>query len=296
MEKRKWENLNEDCLVNIFGRLDVESLLLDVPLVCKQWYRATFNPLSWQNLVFPVDIYPSRLVDSFNSRAGDLTFDISKLIKFVVGRSQGCATTVVLPDCISREDLIFVSDKCPFLKVLAVSSDPFVFETYEGDIGCAISDLLVKWKSLEVLKLDSCRHLVEIIVKIGLKLNCKNFVELSMKKTYIDQDVATAIVSNLSTIKRLVLDESNLEKVNLELILRGCKELELLYARDCVGFDEDDEEILRIASRIKYFQCKGSRTGIQNSYSGYNKFMSEHDYIDPHYEYDYDDYILYCDY
>ncbi|KAK1404198.1 F-box domain-containing protein [Heracleum sosnowskyi] len=269
MEERKWENLNEDCLVNIFGRLDVESLLLDVPLVCKQWYRATFNPLSWQNLVFPVDIYPSRLVDSFNSRAGDLTFDISKLIKFVVGRSQGCATTVVLPDCISREDLIFVSDKCPFLKVLAVSSDQFVFETYE-----------------------------EIIVKIGLTLNCKNFVELSMTKTYIDQDVATAIVSNLSTIKRLdVLDESNLEKVNLELILRGCKELELLYARDCVGFDEDDEEILRIASGIKYFQCKGSRTGIQNSYSGYNKFMSNvHDYIDPHYEYDYDDYILYCDY
>ena len=98
MEERKWENLNEDFLVNIFGRLDVESLLLDVPLVCKQWYRATFNPLSWQNIVFSVDIYPS-------------TFGISELIKFVVGRSQGCATNIVLGDCISREDLIFVSDK-----------------------------------------------------------------------------------------------------------------------------------------------------------------------------------------
>lgn len=112
MEERKWENLNEDCLANIFGRLDVESLLLDVPLVCKQWYRATFNPLSWQNLVFPDDIYQSRLLDALNRRAEALTFEFSKLIKFVVGRSQGCATTFVLPEyCVCREDLIFVSDK-----------------------------------------------------------------------------------------------------------------------------------------------------------------------------------------
>lgn len=143
MEERKWENLKEDCLVNIFGRLDVESLLLDVPLVCKHWYRATCNPLSWQNLVFSVDIFTSRLADPINSRAPDFTYEISKLIEFVVGRSQGCATTIVLPDCIRRVDLVFVSDKCPSLKVLAVSGDPYVFETYEGDLGCAVSDLFI---------------------------------------------------------------------------------------------------------------------------------------------------------
>ncbi|KAK1404194.1 putative F-box/LRR-repeat protein 23 [Heracleum sosnowskyi] len=282
MEERKWENLNEDCLVNIFGRLEVESLLLDVPFVCKQWYRATSNPLSWQKLVFPVYIYQSRF---FNRRAGALTFHISKLIKFAVGRSQGCSTTIVLPYCISREDLIFVSDKCPSLKVLAVSSSLYGIKTFEGGVSCAISDLLVKWKSVEVLKLDRCSHLVEIICKISL--NCKNFMELSVTNTDIDQEVATAIVSNLSTIKRLVLDYANIEKVNLELILRGCKELELLYARDCVGFDEDDEDILMLASGIKDFQCDGSITQIDNSYS-----------VSDGYTYDdiYEDYAIYFDY
>ncbi|KAF1002013.1 hypothetical protein AG4045_006834 [Apium graveolens] len=175
---------------------------------------------------------------TMKSWGGDLTFDLSKLIKFVVDRSQGCATTIVLPRCISTEDLIFVSDKCPSLKVVAV------FDTYDGDVGCAISDLLAKWKKLEVLKLDGCLNLDLVLIIDEIGLNCKNFVELCVINTDINQSAASAIVSNLSTIKRLVLDRTNLEKVNLVLILRGCKELELLYVRDCVGFDKDDGEIL----------------------------------------------------
>ena len=169
-----------------------------------------------------------------------------------------------------------------------MSSDPYVIDTYEGDVCCAISDVLVKWKSPEVLKLDRCSHLVQIIGKICL--NCKNFVELSVTNTDIDQEVASAIVSNLSTIKCLVLDKTNLDKVNLELILRGCKELELLYIRYCVGFDENDEEILMFASGIKDFQCEGSRTKIYNSYSRYDE------YDDVYSRYDFDYYDCYDDY
>lgn len=202
--------------------------------------------------------------------------------------------------------------RCSSLKVLAVSSDAYVIDTYDCDVGCAVSDLLVKWKSLEVLKLDMCRHLVQVIGNISL--NCKNFVELSVTNSYVDQEVAIAIVSNLSTIKRLVLDKTKLEKVNLELILKGCKELELLHVRDCIGFDEDDEEILMFASGIKDFQCKGSRTKIYN-YSGYDSDEPyyEHEFSDvyeddaiyfddvyPHYEYEFydhcEDHAIYFDY
>ncbi|KAI5349804.1 PREDICTED: F-box/LRR-repeat [Prunus dulcis] len=34
MDQRRWEDLNIDCLVNIFGRGGMESLLLDVSFVC----------------------------------------------------------------------------------------------------------------------------------------------------------------------------------------------------------------------------------------------------------------------
>ncbi|KAL4610427.1 hypothetical protein ACB092_08G049100 [Castanea dentata] len=44
MAGKKWEDLEKDCLVNIFIRVGTESLLYDIPLVCKSWYRASLDP------------------------------------------------------------------------------------------------------------------------------------------------------------------------------------------------------------------------------------------------------------
>nr|CAN65996.1 hypothetical protein VITISV_007693 [Vitis vinifera] len=58
MEERKWEELNMDILVNVFGRVGMESLLLDVPFVCKPWYKASREPQCWGHLIFPEYIKP----------------------------------------------------------------------------------------------------------------------------------------------------------------------------------------------------------------------------------------------
>ncbi|KAK1404200.1 hypothetical protein POM88_003805 [Heracleum sosnowskyi] len=89
-------------------------------------------------------------------------------------------------------------------------------------------------------------------------LHCKNLVGLSIAFAQIDGEIASTIVSKLATIKCLALNNAILEKEHLKVILLGCKELELLYVRNCVGFDEDDEEIIKLASRIKDFRCQGS--------------------------------------
>ncbi|KAK1404193.1 hypothetical protein POM88_003798 [Heracleum sosnowskyi] len=102
-----WENLNSDCLVNVFRRLDLESKLLDIPFVCKQWNQALLNPLCWQELVFPVDVSQSRLADA--PKNGE-SYNNPGLIKFVVRRSQGCATRLELPNDISEEDLVYIPD------------------------------------------------------------------------------------------------------------------------------------------------------------------------------------------
>ena len=44
MEGRKWDGLNDGTLVNALGRVGMESLLLDVPFVCKSWYKASREP------------------------------------------------------------------------------------------------------------------------------------------------------------------------------------------------------------------------------------------------------------
>ncbi|CAL2261915.1 unnamed protein product [Prunus armeniaca] len=50
------------------------------------------------------------------------------------------------------------------------------------------------------------------------------------------------------------------EQVNrdgLVTLLRGCKDLVLLDARDCYGFDENDDEISKLESHISKFMCEG---------------------------------------
>ena len=97
MEQRKWEDLDKDCLVKVFEKVDMESLLLDIPFVCKSWHKETLNPSCWNSLIFP-DFEPEfpyverdyPIFDRFVSEFGlDRDhFSVTAFIKFVVNRSQ----------------------------------------------------------------------------------------------------------------------------------------------------------------------------------------------------------------
>ena len=97
MEERKWEDMNVDCLVNIFGRLELQTRLQAVPLVCKTWYKALLNPSCWEHLIFP------QMIPRLTSQ--------TELMKFVVNRSQRRATILVLPYSCNREELLYVSEE-----------------------------------------------------------------------------------------------------------------------------------------------------------------------------------------
>lgn len=127
----------------------------------------------------------------------------------------------------------------------------------EDMIGATFGDSFEQWKSIDLIDSRHCNYMLEIIDKISLQ--CKNFVGLSVEQVHINDIVASSIASKLATIKCLVLDKAIIEEEDLETILLGCKELEVLYVRHCVGFDEDNENILNLASRIKDFRCEGSR-------------------------------------
>ncbi|XP_059630056.1 F-box/LRR-repeat protein At3g48880-like [Cornus florida] len=148
MAERKLEELNMDCLVNVFGRLEIESLLLGVPFICKSWYNATLNPLCWQHLDFPCEIsdsFKSRLVDEYRLQK----FDATGLIKFVVNRSGGKAVSLVLPSCSKKEAFICAAEGCPALKFLTLPDD-----LHWGELHI-LPSLMSKWKNLLMLRLGS---------------------------------------------------------------------------------------------------------------------------------------------
>lgn len=107
MGGRKWQDLNMDCLVNVFGRVGLESLLCDVPFVCKSWYKATLNPQCWQCLIF-LDNFPVRCANEYTLKARS---NAKQLIELVVSQSQKSATTLALPFYCTEEELICVAEE-----------------------------------------------------------------------------------------------------------------------------------------------------------------------------------------
>ncbi|XP_057484424.1 F-box/LRR-repeat protein At3g48880-like [Actinidia eriantha] len=262
MREPKWEDLDRNCLVSILGRVGLESLLLAVPFVCKSWYKATRIPQSWQHLDFSVLIYddsrydidfPSRLMDTYRVK-GD--FPITAFIKSVVKRSGRSATYIALPELSNRcmkEVLLYVADECPALRTLVLPSN--VLLGFHGP-QFQIQKHMSRWTNLQSLELQNCFDMQELLTQIGI--HCKSFVALAIKSAKIGKDEASAIVNFLPNIKVLDLRYASMEKKNLMTILQGCKQLELFDARDCKGFHEGDEEILKHASHIRSFKHEGS--------------------------------------
>ncbi|CAL5392011.1 unnamed protein product [Camellia sinensis] len=250
MEGRKWEEMNMDCLVNVFGRVGIESLLLDVPFVCKSWYKATLSPLCWQTLVFPsmshFDSFTHRvLMWVYETKCKEVEYQVftplhvTRFVKFVVNRSCRSATTIVLPSYHLTEDALeYVAQECPNIRTLM------------------IPNLVSNWKNLKHLSLAVSLRLKELFTEISV--HCKNFESLAIPDAFISKDVVLAIVNLLPNIKYLDMRKASIQKEHLVKILHGCKELVHFDVSYCFGFDADDDEILKLASHIRTFECQGS--------------------------------------
>ncbi|XAR62564.1 hypothetical protein NMG60_11017381 [Bertholletia excelsa] len=243
--------MNVDCLVNIFERVGMESLLLDVPFVCKSWYKATLNPNCWKRLLFPkLDHYDysedSRLEDAYRFHSKSA---ITSFVKFVVKRSKRQGTVLALPACCTEEALLYAAEECPELRCLVLRSELL------HDHGPMILEIISKWKNLEFIRLVGSLHLQEILGRVST--HCRNFNGLGAT-AYIGEEATLAIVTLVPKIKYLDLRRANIERKNLMKILKECRELEYLDARDCIGFDEDDEEIIKLGSHIRKFMREGS--------------------------------------
>ncbi|KAM7465843.1 hypothetical protein LguiB_013405 [Lonicera macranthoides] len=250
MEGRKWEDLEMECLSNIFDRVGMESLVLDVPLVCKSWNKATLDPKCWQTLIFPYDLSESRLIPKNKSRPSSA----KDLFKFVLNRSQKCASLVIFPKHCTEGQLFQVANKCPSLKHLGL---PFrVVFTHKN----IISRLMKKFKDLERLYLGGNGYNLPNILS-QISLHCRNFVWLEIENGVLYDEIASSIVASLPKIKYLVLRNCSIQRECLVTIIQCCKELVYLDVSNSRGFEVDDE-ILKLGSCITTFKYDGSSLEI----------------------------------
>ena len=124
MQGRKWEDINKDILVNVLGRVGMESLLVDAPFVCKSWYKASREPQCWEYLIFPTFIklddiddmwWEPKIPDRGFIERLEMTYQenlsTTAFVKFIVNRSCGNATIIKLPGGCTKEALEYVTNE-----------------------------------------------------------------------------------------------------------------------------------------------------------------------------------------
>ncbi|PIA38912.1 hypothetical protein AQUCO_02700244v1 [Aquilegia coerulea] len=267
---KNWEDLHTDCLIKIFGRVGLESLILTIPFVCKSWYKASLDPHCWKVLDFkpiPVNTIPRAIMVLQKMPWGykfknlpDVT-PSSQFMKTAVNRSGGLATEVVFHTCLLRDNILeYILERCPALKTLSLPEwKHFVRrgECLQRENDKCLLKMISKLHNLESLMTLNIVSPNLTMVLNQLHIHCPNLVTLGFQDV-ISDDIASAIVTLFPNIKNLVLRGSSIWRESLILILSGCRKLELLDVSGCIGFDANDAEILKMASHIKTFKSEGA--------------------------------------
>jgi len=143
---------------------------------------------------------------------------------------------------------------CPRLRRLALP------QLTAGD-EARLPDLVPRWPLLEHLELEAKPSFSFPALAAQLALHCPGFASLQTSGAVKPEDVA-ALARSLPRLRSLCLDRSYLPKEHLLAILAGCRELREFSARSCVGFDDEDEEVLRCGARIQRFDVGGSKSKL----------------------------------
>ncbi|KAF6143780.1 hypothetical protein GIB67_016701 [Kingdonia uniflora] len=273
MERRKWEELNRDCLVNILGRLGIEELVFDIPFVCKSWYKTSLDPECWKSLNF----YEVSFIDNFSFLGKSFkkkyidhykvgNFMVDRFVEFVVNRSRGSATSVALPEySTTNKTLEYIVDGCPKLRMLNVPMSL-------NDLGSK----LVEWKHLECLTIVGYGISQTEVIK-QISLNCKNLKALFIG-TQINKEDALAL-GTMPKLNYLGLRGCLIYHEDLLLVLKGCVKLEFLDLGNCTSIGSprlwgdittdlaNDSEVLNLVSSIKSVVFKGR--GVEEALKQY---------------------------
>jgi hypothetical protein len=257
METAPWADMETDCLVHVFRRLDLDDLASAAPLVCCGWRRAAADPSLWRKLDLRRD-HVSRFMPwgalgaALERRHGVSRFAFAGFLSLCVWRARGCAADVALPPLLApASELDLVSLQCPRLRRLALPGLPAADEA-------RLPELVTRWPLLEHLELDAKPCSVFPALAARLAQHCTNFTSLKTSGAVKPED-ADVLACSLPRLRSLCLDRSYLPRQELLAILSGSRELREFSARGCVGFDENDEEVRKRAAGIWSFEVAGSR-------------------------------------
>lgn len=255
-----WGEMETDCLVHVFRRLPLEDIAAAAPLVCRGWRRAASDPSLWRDLDLRCTQDVTRfmpwgaLATAFARRYGVARFAFAGFLALCLARAGdgGSVSRLALPPLLSSPgDLDRVALLCPGLRRLSL---PINLSPADE---ARLPELVPRWPKLQRLELESKPASFPAMAR-QLALHCPEFSGLKIGSGSIKPEDAEAMAA--FGLWSLSLDSCYLPKQQLLAILAGCKQLVEFSARDCVGFDEKDDEVMARGAGIERFDIGGSRS------------------------------------
>ncbi|PIA38908.1 hypothetical protein AQUCO_02700240v1 [Aquilegia coerulea] len=184
IEVRNWEGLNKGCLINIFGRVGLECLILDVPFVCKSWYKVSHDPhcykvLDFQFMSLKRSPWAITVLQKKPYELRDANFPIAatpspQFMKIAVNRSGGLATEVVFHTCLLRDNILeYILGRCPALKILTLPE-------WKGYAISGRGDYALRENDQCLLKMMSKLPNLESLITLNIELNNLRRVDLDV--------------------------------------------------------------------------------------------------------------------
>ncbi|CAM0875770.1 unnamed protein product [Alopecurus aequalis] len=254
-----WGEMETDCLVHVFRRLPLEDLAAAAPLVCRGWRRAAADPSLWRALDLRHDhiarFMPwGALAAAFARRYGVARFTFAGFLRLCLARAAGSVSRLALPPMLSSPaavELDRVAADCPRLRRLALP--PLLSSADEA----RLPELIPRWRLLQHLELESKPSSFPAVAA-QLGAHCPDFSSLKTSGAIKPEDAA-AMAASLPGLRTLCLDSSYLPRQELLTILAGCRQLVEFSARNCVGFNDKDDEVIGRGAGIERFHIGGSR-------------------------------------
>ncbi|KAL2612659.1 hypothetical protein R1flu_024351 [Riccia fluitans] len=249
-----WADLLEEALGEVFSRLPFEERLKTVPLVCKKWRRASYNPQCWRKL--DMDGWFQKRTEEDYWFEFECESKVEFLVKQVVDRSCGQLLELRTMHC-SDASIEYIADRCPSLTVLAIPNSLGVTDK-------SATKLAANCPRLLTLDVSDCYNISnQALEAFGRNCPGLNWLGRNMLKK---QDLrptgavpggdeeAIVVSKHMGRLKHLEMKKTSLSDLGLAHLARGCNQLETLNLACCTALSPKAlEDVSKQCANLKDF-------------------------------------------
>ncbi|GMJ11516.1 SKP1/ASK-Interacting protein 18, F-BOX WITH WD-40 2 [Hibiscus trionum] len=256
-----WGHLPYDLLRHIFVLLPAEDLLRSVSFICRYWRSVTGVVLFWKDNE-TLDFTPLNIFFKQHSDHGlELDQHLSQALESVMNwetiqHRRRCIKNIIFAPFmhLKHTHLALIAQRSRKLKTLMLP------DSYDINVK-ELTGIIQNWRKLEELSIGPLDHCYTDRLFRKLGTYCKNLTKLHLfgsfstkRRFLLDESNAWIIAGNLVQLRVFNIDDANLCKSGVWILLSECTNLMELNLKLCSGIVDPPISFFILIPTLKYLE------------------------------------------